>query len=135
MMDAGHCSIYQIINVQDPGDMPKEELQYHTEADFENRNIGITRQYAAKGVDERVDMVIRIWDEGPVLIDMIALLTDYDWQMDPDGDQYRITNVQPTVNSDGLKVIDLTLQRLGEAYDIERETGASEEGTGEGGRQ
>jgi hypothetical protein len=35
-----------------------------------------------------------------------------------EGEQYRIDNVQPTLDDDSLQVVDLTLRRLEENYDI-----------------
>lgn len=87
---------------------------------FENRVVGMTRQYQAKGVSERVDMLIRIW-HAPVRIGMYAVLTDYDDQENPEGDQYRIDNVQQLTDDNGLKVTDLTLYRMDELYEVANE--------------
>ena len=35
-----------------------------------------------------------------------------------DGEQYRITNTTPTMDSDNLRVYDLSLSRLEEKYDV-----------------
>ena len=123
MMDAGIVTICTLDDVSEAGDMPKPKLVPLTHEDetltwgFEERMIGMNRQYAAKGVSERVDMLIRIW-RAPVRIGMDAVLTDYEDQENPEGDQYRIDNVQQTLNENGLKVTDLTLYRLEELYEI-----------------
>lgn len=126
-MDDGILQVYKLINTAAPGDMPKDELEVLTldkeplEWQFENRVIGYNRQYVAMGVGERVDMLIRIWRADQIRIGMIAILTEYDGQENPLGDQYRISNVQHLTNEDGLKVTDLTLYRLDELYEVNAE--------------
>lgn len=120
-MDAGIVTICTLENTAAAGDMPKPKLVplvYEEEEQtwqFEERSVGMNRQYQAKGVSERVDMLIRIW-RAPVRIGMYAVLTDYEGQENPDGDQYRIDNVQQLIDSNGLKVTDLTLYRMEELY-------------------
>ncbi|MBQ9568120.1 MAG: hypothetical protein IJR31_08625 [Lachnospiraceae bacterium] len=87
---------------------------------FEERRISFSRQYEAMGVNSRVDMVARIW-RAPARIGMYVVITDYEDQENPEGDQYRIENVQHTLNSDGLKVTDLTLYRLEDFYAVSSE--------------
>ena len=119
MMDAGIVTICTLENVAEHGNMPKPKLvplkmdEEELTWQFEERTVGMNRQYQAKGVSERVDMLIRIW-RAPVRIGMYAVLTDYEGQENPDGDQYRIDNVQQLIDDNGLKVTDLTLYRLEE---------------------
>ena len=103
--------------------MPKPQLKPLSLDDevltwqFEERTVGLNRQYLAKGVSERVDLLIRI-ERAPARIGMYAVLTDYEGQINPEGDQYRIDNVQHLLDGYGLKVTDLTLYRLEELYDV-----------------
>lgn len=126
MMNDGLVILCNLKNLEEPGDMPNEALVPLTEDDeaqewsFEDRVIGYNRQYVAMGVSERVDMLIRIW-RAPARIGMYAVLTDYEGQENPDGDQYRIDNVQHLLNEDGLKVTDLTLYRLDQLYEVSSE--------------
>lgn len=123
MMDAGIVTICTLENVAEHGNMPKPKLvplkmdEEELTWQFEERTVGMNRQYQAKGVSERVDMLIRIW-RAPVRIGMYAVLTDYEGQENPDGDQYRIDNVQQLIDDNGLKVTDLTLYRLEELYAV-----------------
>lgn len=123
MMNDGLVVLCNLKNLAEPGDMPREVLYPLTqdgevlEWSFEDRVIGYNRQYVAKGVSERVDMLIRIW-RAPARIGMYAVLTDYEGQTNPAGDQYRIDNVQHLLDENGLKVTDLTLYRLEELYDV-----------------
>lgn len=126
MMDDGLCIICNLENDAESGDMPHDVLkplkdgENIAEWQFESRKIGYNRQYEAKGVSERVDMLIRIW-QAPVRIGMYAILSEYEGQENPEGDQYRIDNVQPLTDDDRLKVTDLTLYRLDELYEVSTE--------------
>lgn len=127
MMDAGVVTICNLVNRAEEGDMPADILEVATDGtgndlvyQFEERVVGYNRQYAAAGVGERVDMLIRIW-RAPVRIGQLAVLTDYEGQENENGDQYRISNVQNVQNENGLKVTDLTLYRLDELYEVATE--------------
>ena len=113
MKDAGHILICELTNTAGKSEMPIMTLSVITEADFEERTFGMNRQYLAKGVNEQIDLMARIWRDPAVHIGMYAVLTDSDY----DG-QYRITDVRHQLDDDGLKVTDITLQRLGENYDV-----------------
>ena len=123
MMNAGIVTICTLEDTAEHGNMPKPKLVpliYDDEElswQFEERTVGMNRQYQAKGVSERVDMLIRIW-RAPVRIGMYAVLTDYEGQENPEGDQYRIDNVQQLLDDYGLKVTDLTLYRLEDQYAV-----------------
>ena len=121
MMDAGHIAVYQLNGISENGGMPVYTPVFISEADFEERTIGVTRRYAAKGIDEQIDMLVRIWRDPAIRIDMIAVVT----QSEYDG-QYRISNVELTHDgnsyrndtNEGLKTMDLTLVKLEKEYDI-----------------
>lgn len=125
MKDAGIVTLCRLINGAAHGNMPKETLSPLKDSEgnaltwqFEERIIGYGRQYEAKGVMERVDMLIRIW-RAPVRIGMYAVLTGYEGQESENGDQYRIDNVQNTLDDNGLKVTDLTLYRMDTLYEVD----------------
>ena len=115
--DDGLITIYTLEEVEEPGDMPKEQLVKQSEHLFGERTVGYGRQYAAKGVDEQVDELVRIWEDRTIRIGMYAIIGD-----DPEtGEQFRIDNVQHLKDEDGLKVTDLSLRRLDDLYDIDEE--------------
>lgn len=116
-MDAGLVTLCILENTAEPGDMPKERLVAEDTYQFEERTVGVTRFYAAQGVNQQIDMLIRIWRSN-VHIGMYALLTEYEYQENEDGDQYRITNVQHLLDGNGLKVTDLTLARVDRLYEV-----------------
>ena len=110
MMDSGTCRIYTVTDAAKNGEMPNPTLHEYGDYEwaFEDRMISYSRQYAAMGVDQQIDRIIRIW-RTPVRIGDVVVIGD---------EQYRIDNVQPTLDDDSLQVVDLTLRRLEENYDV-----------------
>lgn len=112
MMPAdGTLRIYSLENKAAPGEMPREMLVPKIKEDlyYEDRVIGVTRFYAAKGADQQISKLVRIWAV-PVEIGNYVVA---------DGrDQYRIDVIQPGRDDEGLKVVDLTLVREENHYDV-----------------
>lgn len=112
LLDSGTVEICDLLNETTNACMPKEILKPVLTQLYGEKAIGINRAYLAKGVDEQVDMVIEIWDEGTrPKIGQYAVLVE-------NNEQYQITLVQPAKNDDGLKIFDLTLRRLEDYYDL-----------------
>lgn len=118
MKDAGMVTLCELSNTADKGNMPKDVLVKLRSHLFEERTVGYGRQYAALGVNERVDYLIRIWRDAGVHVGMYALLTDYEGQVNENGDQFRIDNVQQLTDEDGLKVTDISLYRMDQLYEV-----------------
>lgn len=112
LFDAGIVEICRISEDATGAEMPKKTLVPVMRCYYGERTVGFNRQYAAKGVSEQVDALIRIWQDRSVRIGMYAI-TD-------DNAQYRIDNVQHLPDEDGLLVTDLTLRRLDDLYDVAR---------------
>lgn len=117
MKDAGIVTICVLNNTAQAGQMPVEVLSPVFDAMYESRTVGYNRQYAARGVNEQVDVLARIWRSTEARAGMYAVIS-----MSEDNGQYRITNVQQLLDDDGLKVTDLTLTRLERNYDLDTET-------------
>ena len=113
IFDSGLVTVCTLQNTAEPGSMPQETLIPVLSAYYGERTVGYGRFYQAQGVNEQVDMLIRIWRTTAARIGMYAVLS----QSENDG-QYRITNVQQMLDEDGLKVTDLTLQRMDDLYEI-----------------
>lgn len=111
MLADGVLRLYTLTNTAEAGSMPVEQLVQYDDRDYfyADRIVGFTRQYAAMGVNQQIDKLVRIWDT-PVTIGMYAIIDDTD--------QYRIDNVQPLRDEEDLKVVDLTLSRLEANYDV-----------------
>ena len=116
MFDAGIVTVCDLVNTADAGAMPVMVLAPVVHAMFGERMVGYNRYYAAQGVNQQVDLLIRVWRCPDCKIGMYAVLT----HSENDG-QYRITNVQHLLDDDGLKVTDITLSRLEQNYDIATE--------------
>ncbi len=110
MLFEGTLRLCELQNVADPGEMPTEKLVVVSYHYYGDRTIGYGRQYAAMGVQQQVDRLIRIWRDENVTVKQYALLDD--------GKQYRVDMVQHLLDEDGLKVTDLTLFRLDENFDV-----------------
>lgn len=110
MKDGGILYICELLNIADNGEMPVQMLIKKQRHWFEQRVIGLSRQYQAKGVNEQVDMVVRIHYDNRIRIGEFAMLGD--------GSQYRIDNVTPVYDDDGLRLTELTLSRLERFYDV-----------------
>ena len=117
LFDAGVVSLCNLVNTAPAGRMPAERLVKVSEAYFGERTVGYGRYYAAQGVNEHVDLLIRSWRMPEARIGMYAVLS----QSDNDG-QYRITLVQHTIDENGLKVTDLTLRRMERNYELAGQT-------------
>ena len=113
MRDSGKVTFCTLTNTATAGFMPAMRLVVSSEAFFEERAVGYNRFYAAQGVNEQIDLLIRVWRNTSVRIGMYAVLS-----MSENDGQYRITNVQHLLDEDGLKVTDVTLSRMDELYDI-----------------
>lgn len=114
MLFEGKVKICSLQNIAAKGRMPMELLVEKSEAYYGERVVGFSRQYAALGVDQRVDKLIRIWRDEAITVHDYAILDD-DMK-----EQYRIDNVQHLLDEDGLKVTDLTLYRMEQNYDLQK---------------
>ena len=113
LLDSGILEICSLKNRAASANMPAEYLVPISEHLYGERAVGYGRQYAAKGVNEQIDLIARVWQDRAIRIGMYAVV---------DGiEQFRIDNVQHLFDEDGIRVTDLTLQRLDDLYDISRE--------------
>lgn len=110
MKDCGVLYICELLNLANNGEMPVQTLIKKQRYWFESRVIGLSRQYQAKGVNEQVDMVVRIPYDNRVRIGEYAMLGD--------GSQFRIDNVTPIFEEETLNVTELTLSRVDKHYDV-----------------
>lgn len=114
LLDDGILKICRLVNTAQVGNKPLQRLQVVKWQWYGELQVGYNRQYAAKGVDEQIDMMVRIWREDVrPRIGMYVVIGS---------DQYRIDNVQPTFDEDELPVYHLTLSALEAHYDVIAET-------------
>lgn len=110
MRDSGIVNIYATIQSSANGEMPTKHLRLFDQFFFEDRVVGYGRQYAARGVSQQVDRLIRIDRAEGVEIGMVAGI---------DGKAYRLDNVQHLLDDHNLKCTDLTLSRLEADFDVD----------------
>lgn len=127
MRDDGVLYICQLVNTAANGNMPHEVLQTINKHWFEMRSPGYRRSYQAMGVNQRIDLLVRIHQDITIQGGMYAVLGN--------GEQYRIdlvyhgqdSNVrskmvdskyyrQPTIVD--LPYTELTLSKLENNYDV-----------------
>lgn len=109
--DDGIVYLAELENVADPGNKPAYSLHKVSRQWYEDRAVGFRRQYAAKGVSEQVDMLIRVTHNTRARIGLYAILGN--------GEQFRITNVTNGRDDEtGLRYTELTLMRLDQNYEI-----------------
>lgn len=113
ILDDGTLEIFELHECAAQGRKPKKVIRPLFEPCFYGElNVGYKRQYAAMGVSQQVDKLVRIWQNRGIAIDMVAVLDE--------DKQYRIGLAQHLTDDAGEPVTHLSLQRLGELYDIER---------------
>lgn len=112
--DSGILTICGAKNKAANGDLCREKLKKLSRHYYGERTVGYGRQYAAKGVNEQVDLLAEIWEDRSIRIGMVAV-TDND-------EQYRIDLVQHKLDDEtGLRVTWLTLRRLEECHEFDSE--------------
>lgn len=109
MIFDGFLTVYALLNIAEKGTMPKDVLVKKSDHYFGERLVTYSRQYAAMGADQRVDRLVRVWEDKTIRVQDYVII---------DGEQYRIDMVQHLLDDDGLKVSDLTLYRLEDNYEV-----------------
>lgn len=111
LLDDGVVYLCNLIDTAPNGKKPVFRLSRVKKYWYGERTVGYTRFYEAKGVNEQVDMLIRILHDRNARIGMYAVLGNEE--------QYRITQVQQIVDDEnGLRFTDLTLSRVEEYYEL-----------------
>jgi len=108
MRDSGIVEICTVSERHVDGQMPTKQLRLFKQHYFEDRVIGYGRQYAAMGVSQQVDRLIRVDRDESIQIGMVARI---------DSLTYSIDNIQHLLDELNLKCTDLTLSRFEEDFD------------------
>lgn len=112
MTNDGILGVYRLVNTADAGYMPQMQLVKLFDAYFSRQRVGVTRLYAAIGVNAQLDAVFRLWNtriEEAMPKDLYAVV---------EGTQYRITLVQDVVERDA---VDITVQKIDDLFTIAEE--------------
>lgn len=110
MKDDGVLFICDLVNLAENGEMPNEGLLRKKRYWFQIKTIGINRQYLAKGVNERVDLLVDIQFDLDVRIGQYVVLGN--------GEQFRIDTVSHFDEPTELRRTELGLYRLENYYAV-----------------
>lgn len=100
LLDAGVCAVY--------GET-KTGWALKSRHFYGERTVGMSRYYTALAENRKTDLLVRIWRDPSVTTTDLCVIN---------AEQYRILQVQHLADEDGLKVTDLSLERLGTHFDI-----------------
>lgn len=108
--DDGILTIYDVSNSAAAGKKPEYALKEKARYYYGYERLGITRYYQALQADQKIECVVAIpgWEDVKTT-DICAL---------EGGVQYRIAMVQPDHDEDGLRIMKLSLERIGQAYEV-----------------
>ena len=113
ILDDGTLEVFELHECAAQGRKPKTVIRPLFEPCFYGElQVGYKRQYAAMGVSQQVDKLVRIWQNRDITIGMVAVLDE--------NQQYRIDLAQHLTDETGEPVTHLTLRRLGGLYGVER---------------
>lgn len=105
-LDDGIIRIYSLVDTAYNGEKPNLQLSDTcTRHCFSYETVGFHRFYTAMEAKQRVDDVVRIYQDRMIRADQnIAELED--------GTQFKIILVQHMLDEDGLRITKLTLERM-----------------------
>lgn len=109
--NAGALKLYEVQNIAEDGNMPKDGLvsKYENGIRYEERTVGISRFWTAQQFNSTIEMVLRI--------QRIPNINRNDIVIPNDGQQYVIKQIQ--LIKDVMPICyDLSLERVDANYDI-----------------
>lgn len=107
MDEQGLCKIYSLENTAAKGLKPVMKLVQKATAYYEERQVGVTRLYAALGANRRIDTLLRCFNTDVIVDGMVVIPQD--------GYQYQVDAVQKVIGKDA---VDITLVRVEKLYEI-----------------
>lgn len=115
ILDTGTMQICTLQNTAANGQMPVEQLVPYTKHWFQERVVGLHRQYLAMGVNERIDLLAYIHEDRRVRAGQYVVLGN--------GEQFRINIVNHVIEENtNLRYTTVQCQRLDENYDVATES-------------
>ena len=105
MRDAGLLKIYSLENTAAAGAKPVDKLVSLGTAFYDELMIGVTRLYAARGANAKVDALVRCYNTSIAEVGLYVILED--------DKQYQIDAVQKHDDS-----VDLTLVKVEDYYEV-----------------
>ncbi len=114
ILDSGTMYICELRNIAENGRMPKEVLFPINKHWFQERTVGMSRQYMAQGVNERVDLLAYVHDDRNIRAGMYAVVGDRML-----GAQFIIRQVSHVIEENtNLKYTSLSCQKLDNNFNV-----------------
>lgn len=114
--DDGILTVYNVKNIAQPGDRPVQGLEKKGQYYFGYARIGVTRYYNAMQASQEVSAVVNIPGWNDVKNTDVVVVSET-----PDL-QYQVGFVQPEFDENGLRIMKLTLGRIGQKYEVPAES-------------
>lgn len=114
ILDSGTMYICELRNIAEKGNMPKQVLFPINKHWYQERAIGMHRQYEAKGVNERVDLLAYVHYDQKIRADMYIVIGDRML-----GEQMIIRQVSSVIEENtNLRYTSLSAERLDKNFDV-----------------
>lgn len=101
LLDSGICTIYELLEADHTGMDQRYKLREKSRHYYGELTVGYGRHYEAKRSNESIDKSLRIWRDDRIAPNDICEIA---------GKRYRIQQIQPRTDEDGLLVTDLALE-------------------------
>ena len=114
--DDGILTVYNVKNIAQAGDRPVMGLEEKGKYYFGYSQIGVTRYYKAMQANQDVSALVAVpgWND--------IKNTDVIIIQEQKETQYQVGLVQPELDENGLRIMRITLERLGQAYEVPTES-------------
>ncbi len=106
MDEQGMLTIYSLQNISAKGLKPSQKLVKVCDSYYEERQVGVTRMYAALGANRRIDSLVRCFNT-ELEVGMVVIPND--------GKQYQVDTIQKVIGRDA---VDISLVKVDELYEI-----------------
>ena len=114
ILDSGTMYVCTLRNIAESGRMPKEVLYPINKHWYQERTIGMSRQYQAQGVNERVDLLAYVHYDPKIRAGMYIVIGDRML-----GEQMVIRQVSSVIEENtNLRYTSLSAQRLDKNFDV-----------------
>lgn len=106
----GIVTIFRVDDIAELGDRPKRGIHQVVSLRFADRTIGYKRHYTAMQAMEQIDRLVRVPEHPKITTKQIAIIN---------GVQYRINALDVNIYTTP-RVMDLTLEKLEDCFDVEQ---------------
>lgn len=108
--DDGILEVYRTTNIAENGAMPIEELALLHSHYFRYQRLGVTRYYTAQMAHKEIEFLVAIPDWWDVVVSDLIRIKD--GVTAHEETTYRVQMVQPGTDEDGLRMTEITLERV-----------------------